>query len=220
MSILISPSLLSANLVNLEREVKEIENAGADWHHVDVMDGHYVPNLTFGIPVVAALKKISKIPLDVHLMVSNPDSVIEAYCDAGADWLSFHIEASIHPHRIISAIQKRGIKAGIALNPGTGIDVILPLLHDCDFLLLMSVNPGFSGQTFIPTVLDKISAAKERLRSIGREDQVLIQVDGGVSTANIEALSKRGAGCFVAGSFIFGHSDRARQIQLLRNSVK
>ena len=147
---IVSASLLSADWLHLETDLQKMEASGADWHHVDVMDGHFVPNLSFGLPLIRQIKKISQLPLDVHLMVSNPDAVIESYLDAGADFLTFHLEATAHPHRLIQQIRSRGVKAGISLNPGTDVRLLTPLLGEVDLILLMTVHSGFGGPSFLP----------------------------------------------------------------------
>jgi ribulose-phosphate 3-epimerase len=214
--ILISPSLLSADLLNLEKEVRELEFCGVDALHIDVMDGHFVPNLTFGLPIISALKKITSLPLDVHIMVSNPDAVAESYVKAGADMLTFHIEASLHPYRILQSIKKLGAKAGLALNPGTPVSIVEPLRDVLDMVLLLSVNPGFSGQDFIPVVFDKLKAIskweKEKIPKI-------IAVDGGVTEKNIAKLMDLGAGYFVTGSYFF-KTDKKIALQNLLKAVQ
>lgn len=215
--IYISPSLLSADQLNLERAVKEVEDAGADFLHIDVMDGHFVPNLTFGLPLISALKKITKLPLDVHIMVSNPDQVAEAYVQAGADYLCFHAEAAVHAHRILQSIRKAGVKAGLAINPGTPIVAVEPLLDQVDILLLMSVNPGFSGQDFIPNVYEKLKVI-QGWKKEGKAPEI-ISVDGGVSNKNIKELVNLGANAFVTGSYFFNSPDKRMAIKKLRESV-
>lgn len=216
--IYISPSLLSADQVNLERAVREVEDAGADFLHIDVMDGHFVPNLTFGLPLISALKKITRLPLDVHIMVSNPDDVAESYVQAGADYLCFHVEAATHAHRILQSIRKLGAKAGLAVNPGTPISAIEPLLDQLDMLLLMSVNPGFSGQDFIPNVLDKLKTLQD-WKKAAKYSEMIISVDGGVSSKNIKDLVSLGANAFVTGSYFFNSSDKRMAIKKLRETV-
>jgi ribulose-phosphate 3-epimerase len=211
----ISPSLLACNLLRLEEEIKEIEKAGADFHHIDVMDGHFVPNLSFGLPLIQAVKKISTIPLDVHIMVSNPDHVFKDYLEAGADLLTFHIEASHHPHRTIQKIKEYGAKAGIALNPGTSESIIEPLLNDLDLVLIMSVNPGFGGQDFIPSALQKAKKLSQ-LKLASKNSSLMISMDGGISSQNIALVASAGVNCFVSGSHIFSASNRKAKIDELR----
>lgn len=215
-NIQIAPSILSANPLKFGEELKDVEKAGADWHHIDVMDGHFVPNLTFGLSLIAALKKEMSRPLDVHIMVSNPDEVAMQYIDAGADLLSFHVEAAIHAHRIIQQIKSKGKKAGIALNPATPVQSVFPILDDLDCVMLMSVNPGFGGQSFIPYTIEKCETLSRKLIERGLENKVMIEVDGGVNTQTIKALVKAGASMFVAGSAVYGQSDRKQAIADLK----
>ena len=213
----IAPSILSADLARLGDEVKEVIAAGADWIHVDVMDGHFVPNITVGPIVVKALKKVVKVPLDVHLMIENADLYLDAFIEAGADILTVQQEACTHLHRTVHAIKAKGIKAGVALNPATpleGLDFILP---DLDLVMIMTVNPGFGGQEFIPAMLPKI----ERLKGIITQQKlkVEIEVDGGIKVENIGEVARRGGDIFVAGSGIFGTRDRAETIKKMRKEI-
>ncbi|MDP8202994.1 MAG: ribulose-phosphate 3-epimerase [Candidatus Tenebribacter mawsonii] len=214
--IKIAPSLLSADFIRLEEEICKIQDAGADILHLDVMDGHFVPNLTFGLPVIKQIKKFAKIPIDVHLMVSNPDVYLETLGKWNIDYVSFHQEAENHIHRQLKVLQDSGVKAGIALNPATPVETIFPVISDLDFVLIMSVNPGFGGQSFIPLVYDKI----EKLRKLA--DQVNpdleIEVDGGVNNINAPKLISKGSDILVAGSFVFGSADYKNQIQSLRDN--
>ena len=214
--VLVSPSLLSADPLHFADELAAVEKAGADWHHVDVMDGHFVPNLTYGIPLVAALKKQSKIPLDVHIMVSNPDTVALDYVRAGAHYLAFHIEASRHPHRLLQTIRADGAKAGLAVNPGTPIESVFPLLDDVDLVLIMSVNPGFGGQKFIPQTVERVQKLSQVLAQRGLSDKVVIEVDGGINAETGAQVVKAGARALVAGTYIYGAPDRAAAIRKLR----
>ncbi len=198
------------------QELASVEAAGADWHHVDVMDGHFVPNLTYGIPFVEALKKNSKIPLDVHIMITNPDQMAGDYVSAGADILVFHIEASTHPHRTIQKIKSSGAKAGIALNPGTPSSAVSQLIADADLFLVMTVNPGFGGQKFIHTAVDKISELKAMIAKAGRTGEVDIEVDGGVNNETVGKVRAAGATALVAGTYVYGAKDRAAAIASLR----
>ena len=212
--IKIAPSLLSADFVRLEEEIKNIEKAGADILHLDVMDGHFVPNLTFGLPIIKQIKDIAKIPVDVHLMVSNPDVYLETLGEWKIDYVSFHQEAEAHIHRQLKVLQKHGVKAGIALNPATPVETIFPVIADLDFVLIMSVNPGFGGQSFIPLVYDKI----EKLRKLADQlnPELEIEVDGGVNNINAPKLISKGSDILVAGSFVFGSDDYKKQIQILK----
>lgn len=210
----IAPSLLAADFSRLAEEVRDIETGGADYLHLDVMDGHFVPNLSFGVPVIQALRKKTNLPFDVHLMVDYPEDYLDGLQECRAAMVSFHVEAVPHADRMIHNIRDRGIKAGAALNPGTSLstlDDILPLL---DFVLIMSVNPGFGGQKFIPYSLDKISRLKKRISSLGKD--ILIEVDGGVNEKNAPLLRDAGADILVAGSSVFGSPDRASAISHLK----
>lgn len=215
--IFISPSLLAANPMDMHSEVKKCERAGADMLHIDVMDGHFVPNLTFGLPFIKALKKITDLPLDVHLMISNPDQAFDEYLKAGADMLTFHIEASTHPHRVIEAIRRHGSKAGIALNPHTPISHVDELLPYLDIVLIMSVNPGFGGQSFIETATDKTAKLKDRVDSKNLSDQITIAIDGGINANNIQKCHQAGIQQFVAGSSLFNSPCLKEAITQLRS---
>lgn len=202
---LIAPSLLSADFGNLSREVKLTEEAGADMLHIDVMDGLFVPNITIGPLVVEAIRKSTKLPLDVHLMIINPDKYIDDFIQAGADIITVHAEASVHLHRTIWNIKNKGIKAGVSLNPATSLSSVEEVIRDLDLLLIMSVNPGFGGQSFIPSSLDKIKRARELL--IRNESNALIEVDGGVKLSNAREIVKAGADILVMGSEFYSQND-------------
>lgn len=215
----IAPSILSADFACLGQEVSQVVTAGADLIHVDVMDNHYVPNLTFGSMICAALKRYGiKTPLDVHLMIKPVDAIIPDFAKAGASIITFHPEATEHPHRTIQLIRQHGCQVGIALNPGTPLNVLDHLLIDIDMVLIMSVNPGFGGQTFIPQILMKITQLRQKI--LNEAPQVRIEVDGGIKADNIAAIAKAGADTFVAGSAIFEHKNYAEAIQTLRDQLK
>ena len=197
----LAPSILDSDLTNLSVSLAALERAGADYVHLDVMDGHFVPNISIGVPVVASIRKATQLPLDVHLMIDRPERYIPAFIDAGADILTVHVEATAHPHRALQMIRERGILSGIALNPGTAVRSVCDLLPFADLVLLMSVNPGFGGQTFIPTTLRRIADLKAMLVDQGIE--ALIEVDGGVSPANAGDVAAAGASVLVAGSAVF-----------------
>ncbi len=210
----IAPSILSADFLNLQKEIEAVQKAGADILHLDVMDGHFVPNLTFGMPIIKQIKEIAAVPLDVHLMVSNPAEYLELLGNWKIDYVSFHQEAENHLHRQIHVLKEHGIKAGIALNPATPIENILPVLPDLDFVLLMSVNPGFGGQSFLPLVYNKINRLKEFATDMN--PNLEIEVDGGVNNKNTHDLQKNGADILVAGSYIFKSNNYSQRISSLR----
>ena len=213
-SIHIAPSILSADFARLAEEVAAVERAGADLLHVDVMDGHFVPNLTVGPPIVESLKKVTKLPLDVHLMITNADAFIPEFAEAGADYLTVHVEACPHLHRTIQSIKERGVKAGVTLNPATPISSLQEILGDIDLVLIMSVNPGFGGQTFIPSVLRKITEARTRLDQM--KSHALLEVDGGIKVENTREIVAAGATVLVAGSAIFSQRDYTATITAMR----
>jgi ribulose-phosphate 3-epimerase len=213
----IAPSILSADLARLADEVAEVIEAGADWIHVDVMDGHFVPNLTVGPVVIKALKKVVSIPLDVHLMIENADLYLDAFIEAGADILTVQAEACTHLHRTVHAIKEKKIRAGVALNPATPLEELAYLLPDIDLVMIMTVNPGFGGQEFIPTMLPKIELLKRIITE--RKLDIEIEVDGGIKVENIGEVARRGADIFVAGSGIFGARDRKEIIKKMRQEI-
>jgi ribulose-phosphate 3-epimerase len=214
----IAPSILSADFCRLGEEIKAVESAGADYIHVDVMDGHFVPNITIGPLVVEAVRKITKLPLDVHLMIENPDRYIPDFAAAGADIIVVHAEASIHLHRSIQLIKSLGKRAGVSLNPATPLNYLEYVLADLDLVLLMTVNPGFGGQSFIEEALPKIKSLRAMLDKRGLEAE--LEVDGGVKTDNIARISHAGADVFVAGSAVFGSSDYAATIKTLKTQAR
>ena len=213
---LLAPSLLSADFVRLAEEIARVEAAGADWLHLDIMDGHFVPNLTFGPPIVAAIRKISKLPLDVHLMVSNPAALVEQFAEAGADYLTVHVETEPHLHRLVNRIRELGVKPAVTLNPATSVDLLDEILSEVDMVLVMSVNPGFGGQKFIPASLDKIRRLRQKLKRLDR--QVLIEVDGGVNQETAPQLIEAGVDVLVAGSAVFGSADMKATIAALKQA--
>ncbi len=210
----IAPSILSADFANLARDVKLVEENGADYIHVDIMDGHFVPNLTFGPNVVAAIRPHTKLPLDCHLMIEQPELYVEAFAKAGADIINVHVEATPHIHRVLQMIEAAGVRAGVTINPGTPVSAIQHVLGMVDLVLVMTVNPGFGGQKFIPEALEKVTELAELrdLQGFGFE----IEVDGGVTHETIGACKEAGADVFVAGSYIYDAEDPAGRLAALR----
>lgn len=215
MKHLIAPSILSADFANIQRDVEMINQSNADWFHVDIMDGVFVPNISFGFPVISAIKKHATKPLDVHLMIVDPDRYLEQFKNAGADILTVHLEACTHLHRTVSAIKQLGMKAGVALNPHTNVSLLEDILKDIDLVCLMSVNPGFGGQKFIENTYDKIK--KLRAMATAQNTELLIEVDGGVGQHNLSALVQAGANVLVAGNAVFAAEDPAEMITTLKN---
>ncbi len=213
--IIIAPSILSADFTRLGDEIKAVEEAGADWIHVDVMDGHFVPNITIGPLVVEAAKKAATKPLDVHLMIADPDSYLEDFQKAGADIIHVHPEATHHLHRTLTRIRELGAKAGAAINPSTPLSAVEHVMAELDVLMLMTVNPGFGGQSFIASMLPKVEAASRMIKDSGFD--IILEVDGGVSPKTAPDLAARGARAFVAGSAVFGRPPYEEAIETLRS---
>jgi len=212
--IKIAPSILSADFSKLGDEIKDVEAGGADYIHVDVMDGHFVPNITIGPLIVEAIRPTTKLPLDVHLMIENPDSYIPQFAKAGADIITVHVEACKHLHRTIQLIKEQGVKAGVVLNPSTPVDTIKHIIEDIEMVLLMTVNPGFGGQAFIPSVLPKIKEVRELANKVN--PTLDIEVDGGINTETARLVKEAGANVLVAGSFIYNNPDRKEAIKAIR----
>jgi len=210
----IAPSILSADFSQLTEEIQKVEEAGANLIHLDVMDGHFVPNLTFGPPVIASIRKVTRLPFDVHLMIEKPERSIQAFVDAGSDFITVHAEAEIHLNRTIAFIKEKGLKAGVSINPATPLCLIEEIIRDIDLLMIMSVNPGFGGQIFIQNILEKIKKARNLIDK--KAPDVLLEVDGGVNLENIRSLKEAGVDIFVAGSVIFKSKDYKQTIQSMK----
>jgi ribulose-phosphate 3-epimerase len=217
MNRIIAPSLLAADFTNLQRDIEMVNTSEAEWLHLDIMDGVFVPNISFGIPVIQAVKKISRKPLDVHLMITEPSRYIKAFRDAGADILTVHVETSLHLHRTVEEIRSHGMKAGVALNPHTPVDCLAEIMPFVDLVLIMSVNPGFGGQKFIQTSYEKIRKTRTMITDTG--SNALIEVDGGVETVNAGRLFEAGAEVLVAGTTVFSSASPAETIHLLRTAI-
>lgn len=210
----IAPSILAADFSNLKEACEIINNSEADYFHIDVMDGHFVPNISFGMPVMASIKPLAKKPFDVHLMIEKPERYISAFKAAGADILTVHLEASPHLHRTLQAIKKEGMKAGVAINPHTSVELLRDIINDIDLVCVMSVNPGFGGQSFIEHTFDKVRKLKSIIEA--NESHTLIEIDGGVSSANAKQLVDAGADILVAGSFVFNAENPVATIKSLK----
>lgn len=214
---LIAPSLLAADFGNLQRDVEMVNDSKADWHHIDVMDGVFVPNISYGMPVIKAIKQYATKPLDVHLMIVDPDRYINAFAELGAEILTVHYETCMHLHRTIQAIKTAGMKAGVALNPHTNINLLEDIISDLDLVLIMSVNPGFGGQSFIENTYIKVRNLKELINK--KNASTLIEIDGGVTTANAQQLVTAGADVLVAGSFVFKSDNPTQTISDLKKGT-
>ncbi|TFI87584.1 ribulose-phosphate 3-epimerase [Carnobacterium divergens] len=213
----ISPSILSADFANLERDIRIVEEGGADYIHVDVMDGHFVPNITLGPNIVLAIRPVTKLPLDCHLMIENPEKYIEDFAKAGADIITVHVESTPHIHRAIQMIKNAGVRAGVVLNPGTPVAAVEYVLSECDMVLVMTVNPGFGGQSFIPETLKKIEKLKQLKEA--NHYHYEIEVDGGIVPETAKQCKQAGADVFVAGSYVYNAEDPQKQIQHLKEAL-
>ncbi len=215
--IIVAPSILSANFTRLGQDIEQVKTAGADWLHIDIMDGHFVPNLTIGPQVVADIRKVTDLFLDVHLMIEKPENFVGAFAEAGADLITVHAEASNHLNRLVNQIKQTGCKAGVSLNPATPAMLLEDIIADVDLILLMTVNPGFGGQSFIPSVLPKIKVVKQMLER--QNAAAYLEVDGGINNLNAPEVVRAGANVLVAGSYIFGNPDPTGAVYALKNSI-
>jgi ribulose-phosphate 3-epimerase len=213
----ICPSILSADFSKLKEEIKEVESAGADIIHCDIMDGNFVPNISFGYSMISAVNKITELPLDVHLMINNPDKYVKEFRDAGADFISVHYENNVHLNSLISQIKKLGAKAGVVINPSTPVSLLIDILEYVDFVLIMSVNPGFGGQKFIESVIPKIIQLKTLIQA--RDLDCLLEIDGGIDLDNIKQVSDAGADMFVCGASVFKSDDKTGAIKKLKELI-
>ena len=214
--VLMAPSILSADFTDLGSAVRLIQDGGADLVHVDVMDGHFVPNLTIGPPVVKALSRVATVPLDVHLMIANAEASLDSYLEAGADWVTVHVEACTHVHRVLRAIRAAGARCGVSLNPGTPVESLRDILGEVDLVLIMSVNPGFGGQSFIERSVERIRRLAELCEAEGAFP--LIQVDGGIDTSTAPLVTRAGARCLVAGNAVYGADDPVAAMEAIRRA--
>jgi ribulose-phosphate 3-epimerase len=216
---LIAPSILSADFSKLGEEIKAVESGGADIIHLDIMDGRYVPNITIGIPVIESIRNITDLPFDAHLMIVEPEKYVPDFIKAGCDMISFHMDACTHSHRLVDYIKSQGIKAGVVLNPATPVNTLEEIIHFVDYVLIMSVNPGFGGQKFIPQTLEKVKKLRILMEETGRTD-ILIEIDGGIKESNIAEVSAAGVNIFVAGSSVFKAEDPAQAVRKLKEKAK